>query len=377
MAENHNNIHRDTAEGSATSRQHMVPRWAGIGIFLLLAVFALAYAQLFFVPVVLAFLLSTVFSPVRRIFDRLGFPQGLTALGIVGSLLIILAVITTALAMPVNGWINNSAQIEYKIEARFHEISGPFSGFFRAKEKLEKIAGSGSDEVQKVETQGTSITERLASLGPVYLGQSVFTLVLLIFLLASGDMFYEKIVHTLPNLRDKRRAGQMARAIERQLSRYLLTITVINAGLGIAVGLAMWGLGMPSPLIFGIIAFLFNFVPYLGAIIGVAIAATVALVTFNWLAMPLIVGGVYLALTTIEGQFVTPYFIGRSLRLNSVVVFLAISFWAWLWSAVGMIVAVPLLVAVKTVCDHIGTLEPLGNFLAERYAENDSDPVRE
>lgn len=377
MAENHNNIHRDTAEGSATSRQHMVPRWAGIGIFLLLAVFALAYAQLFFVPVVLAFLLSTVFSPVRRVFDRLGVPQGLTALGIVGSLLIILAVITTALAMPVNGWINNSAQIEYKIEARFHEISGPFSGFFRAKEKLEKIAGSGSDEVQKVETQGTSITQRLASLGPVYLGQIVFTLVLLIFLLASGDMFYEKIVHTLPNLRDKRRAGQMARAIERQLSRYLLTITVINAGLGIAVGLSMWVLGMPSPLIFGIIAFLFNFVPYLGAIIGVAIAATVALVTFNWLAMPLIVGGVYLALTTIEGQFVTPYFIGRSLRLNSVVVFLAISFWAWLWSAVGMIVAVPLLVAVKTVCDHIGTLEPLGNFLAERYAENDSDPVRE
>ncbi|WNK20379.1 AI-2E family transporter [Halomonas piscis] len=231
---------------------------------------------------------------------------------------------------------------------------------------------SSADGVQKVETQGVSITERLVSLGPVYLGQVIFTLVLLIFLLASGDMFYEKIVHTLPNLRDKRRAKQIAQAIERQLSRYLLTITVINAGLGTAVGLAMWALGMPSPLIFGIIAFLFNFVPYLGAIIGVAIAATVALVSFTWLGMPLVVGGAYLALTTLEGQFVTPYFIGRSLRLNSVVVFLAISFWAWLWSAVGMIVAVPLLVAVKTFCDHISAMEPLGNFLAERHAERES-----
>lgn len=372
MVDNNNNAHHDAGGSHENIRQDTVPRWASIGIFMLLAVFALAFAQLFFVPVVLAFLLSTVFSPVRRVFDRLGVPQGLTALGIVSSLLIVMAVITSALAVPVNGWINNSAQIEYKIEARFHEISGPFSGFFRAKEKLEKIADSSSDEVQKVKTQGTSITERFVSLGPVYLGQIVFTLVLLIFLLASGDMFYEKIAHTLPNLRDKRRAEQIAQAIERQLSRYLLTITIINAGLGVAVGLTMWGLGMPSPLIFGIIAFLFNFVPYLGAIIGVAIAATVALVTFTWLAMPLIVGGVYLALTTLEGQFVTPYFIGRSLRLNSVVVFLAISFWAWLWSAVGMIVAVPLLVAVKTFCDHIGALEPLGNFLAERHAEKET-----
>jgi len=186
-------------------------------------------------------------------------------------------------------------------------------------------------------------------------------------------MFYEKIVHTMPTLRDKKRAAWIAHDIERQLSRYLLTITIINAGLGVAVGLAMWGLGMPSPLIFGIIAFVFNFVPYLGAFVGIVIAAAVALVTFTWLAMPLIVGGVYLALTTLEGQFVTPYFIGRSLRLNSVVVFVTISFWAWLWSAVGMIVAVPLLVALKTFCDHIDGLEPLGDFLSERHAEIEDD----
>ncbi|MBZ9566338.1 AI-2E family transporter [Modicisalibacter tunisiensis] len=355
-----------------------VPRWAAIGIFLYLSVFALGFAQLFLVPIVLAFLLSMVFSPVRRTLHRRGLSQGLAAILIMIALLVGLATLATALAVPVSGWLNNATTIERKIETRLNEVSGPFSGFFRAKEKLESMTESDDSDVQKVETQDNTLTRRLASLVPTFITQCLFTLVLLLFLLASGDMFYEKIVHVLPTLRDKKRAVRITQDIERKLSRYLFTITLINAGLGTAVGVAMWLLGMPSPLSFGIIAFLFNFVPYLGALAGIAIASVVALVSFDWLGWPLIVAGTYFFLTTLEGQIITPYFVGRSLRLNTVVVFLTISFWAWLWSVVGMIVAVPLLVAVKALSEHIDRLEPLGHFLAERHAEpprHDIDPT--
>ncbi|GAA5175736.1 MULTISPECIES: AI-2E family transporter [Halomonadaceae] len=346
-----------------------LPTWVGIGIFIYLSVFALGFAQLFLVPVVLAFLLSMVFSPIRRFFDRRGLSQGLSALIIITSLLTGLFAIAAALAVPVSGWINNAPQIEMRIEGRLNEITGPFSELFEAKEKLDSMASSDSPKVQQVETQDDNLSQKLAALVPTVMTQFLFTLVLLLFLLASGDMFYEKLVHIMPTLRDKKRAVRITHDIERKLSRYLFTITVINAGLGVAVAIAMWALGMPSPLVFGIIAFLFNFVPYLGALAGIIIAAMVAIVSYDWIGWAPIVAGTYFFLTTLEGQLITPYFVGRSLRLNTVVVFLTISFWAWLWSVVGMIVAVPLLVAVKTLSEHIDGLEPLGHFLSERHAE--------
>lgn len=365
------NGNHDSNGGTAPNKRwsSTLPTWVGIGIFIYLSVFAIGFAQLFLVPVVLAFLLSMVFSPIRRFFDRRGLSQGLSALIIITLLLTGLFAIAAALAVPVSGWINNAPQIEMRIEGRLNEITGPFSELFEAKEKLDSMANSDSSEVQQVETQDDNLSQKLAALIPTLMTQFLFTLVLLLFLLASGDMFYEKLVHIMPTLRDKKRAVRITHDIERKLSRYLFTITVINAGLGVAVAIAMWALGMPSPLVFGIIAFLFNFVPYLGALAGIVIAAMVAIVSYDWIGWAPIVAGTYFFLTTFEGQLITPYFVGRSLRLNTVVVFLTISFWAWLWSVVGMIVAVPLLVAVKTLSEHIDGLEPLGHFLSERHAE--------
>lgn len=350
-----------------------IPRWVGVGLFIYLTIFALSYAKLFLIPVIFAFLLSMVFSPVRRLLDRLGLPTFVSTILIMLALVTVLSTVAASLAVPVSGWINNAGQIERQIEYKLNDISGPFSGFFRAKKQLEEITNSNSNSnaTQKVELQGNGITDGVAQLGPTILAQCTFTLVLLLFLLASGNMFYEKIVHVMPTLHDKKRATRVVYAIERKLSRYLLTITLINLGLGVAVGCALWLLGMPNPLLFGLIAFVFNYVPYLGAVAGIAIAAFVALLTFKWVFWSLIVAGIYLALTTIEGQFVTPYFVGRSLRLNTVVVFVTISFWAWLWSAVGMIIAVPILVALKTFGEHIDGLEPLSDFLAERHGEID------
>jgi predicted PurR-regulated permease PerM len=190
------------------------------------------------------------------------------------------------------------------------------------------------------------------------------TLLLTMFLLSSGDAVYERILRVLPRLSDKKAALRIARDIEDSISRYLLTITLVNVGLGIVVGLAMWLLGMPNPALWGVVATLLNFLPYIGSAIGAVITGLVALVALPDLSSAIAVPLVYLAINTIEGQVVTPIVVGRRLELNTVAVFAGVMFWGWVWGLAGVLIAVPLLVAIKRVCDHLPTWASIGELLA-------------
>ncbi|MEZ5863452.1 MAG: AI-2E family transporter [Geminicoccaceae bacterium] len=347
-----------------------VPRWAVIGIFLLLLIAGIAYARDFLMPVALAFLLALVFSPVRRFLERRRVPAEASAVLIVGALVGLLLSGVLLLAGPVQGWIEDAPQIARELEWKTRSLFGSAKAVLEASETVEKVTSGAKDPaVQEVVVKEPGMFANLAWVAPAYLAQTVLTLVLLLFLLASGDMFYEKIVHVLPTFRDKRQAMRIAHDIERKLSRYLFTITAINAALGVAVGTAMALLGMPNPLLFGVIAFAFNFVPYLGAVAGIAVALVAGLLAFDEPGTALLPGLAYFTLTAIEGQFITPYFVGRRLEMNTVVIFLSITFWAWLWSAMGMLLAVPLLVTIRAFCEHIPELVPVGKFLAARGSE--------
>jgi predicted PurR-regulated permease PerM len=350
------------------------PRWAVIGIFLLLAIQALAYARAFMLPVVLGLFLALVFSPMRRFLERLGVPSGIAATAIVGALLAGVVGAVLSLAVPVSTWVERAPIIGLQIEGKIRELQDAAEGVREAAEQVDRLAEAGAEEdadVQRVVVEEPGGAVEIAMQMPAALAQIMFTLILLFFLLSSGDMFLEKVVHVMPSFPDKRRAVLIARDIERKLSRYLFTITVINAGLGISIGLAMWLLGMPNPLLFGMLGFLLNYIPYVGAVLGVVFAVVVGLLSLDEISQAALAGAVYFTLTSIEGQFVTPYFVGRSLRLNTVVVFLSVTFWAWLWSVVGMLVATPLLVMTRTLCDHIEPLAPLGKFLSARGAERE------
>jgi predicted PurR-regulated permease PerM len=370
----------DTSEAArATGRKFAAtppplggPRWAVIGIFLILAIHGIAYARAFLMPVVLAVLLALVFSPLRRFLMRLGLPSGLAALLIVASLLAALTAGLLTLAAPAAQWIDDAPNIARELREKFSDMRGATEGVREAAKQVEELTG-GEAEVQRVRVEEPGWLSRLAFNAPVALAQIFLTLILLFFLLASGDMFYEKIVHVMPTFRDKRIALRIAHDIERKLSRYFFTITVINSGLGIAVPTAMWALGMPNPVLFGVVAALLNFIPYLGAITGVGIALAVGLVSFDTAGHALMAAAVYFGLTSLEGQIVTPYFVGRSLRLNTVVVFTSVTLWAWLWSVVGMLVATPLLVTFRTLSEHIPALAPIGDFLSARGVERSEE----
>ena len=361
-----------------------VPRWAIIGIFLMLLVAALAYAQLFLTPVILAFILALVFSPPRRALERLGLPAGVAAGILMLVLCSVIGIITMMLAQPIREWAADAPEIGAQLEERVREIRRSFGADedgASLQEVVEQVSdaaapGSKRDDVQEVVVKEPDALSTLASTAPAVVVQVVLVLVLLFFVLASGDMFYEKLVHVMPKFRDKRRAIRIAREIERKISHYLLTITVINSCLGVAIGLSLWGLGMPDPLLFGVVGAILNFIPYLGAIIGTALALVVGLLTFDDTGSAIAPALAYYACTAFEGQFVTPYFVGRNLKLNTVVVFITVAFWAWLWSVVGMVIAVPLLVTIRVFCEHIPALAPIGDFLSARGAESlpDEEP---
>lgn len=367
-----------TPPAPAVPRAPPVPGWAIIGIFLLLLLGAVALARNFLLPVVLALMLTLVFMPLRRWLNRLGVPSWVCALlvvlglggGILGGV--------TALAQPVADWVSQGPQIGFQIEKKLRDLRLPIERVVDAVRQLDELTEvSDHEETPKVEVRDTGFSIQMVEILPEIGAQLVFVLVLLFFLIVSGDMFYEKLVHVMPTFTDKSRAVRIALDIERTLSRYFSTITLINALLGLGVGLVMWAFGMPTPVLFGLMAFVFNFIPYVGSMVGIAITTMIALVALPTPFHALAAGGSYLLLTSIEGQLVTPYFVGRVLQMNTVIVFVAIAFWAWLWSVVGMIIAVPMLVVVRVFSDHIDALRPVGEFLSARGAETEPDEEAE
>ncbi len=357
----------------------LAPRWAVIGIFMLLCISGIAAARDFLMPLLMAFLLALVFTPLRRTLNRIGLPSWVCAFVVIGGLLTVIGFGVLLLSQPVTDWAARAPQIGNQIENKLRSLREPVEGIAEAGKKIDELTevATPGPTTPKVEVKQAGFTSKVAAMMPMILAQGGLVLVLLFFLISSGDMFYEKLVHVMPTWTDKRRALRIAFDIERRLSRYLSTITLINALLGCSIALVMWLIGMPTPLLFGLMGFMLNFIPYVGAIAGIAVATVIGLISLPDPWMALIAGGSYFVLTSIEGQFVTPYFVGRVLQLNTVIVFVSIAFWAWLWSAVGMIIAVPTLVVIRVLCEHIDALEPLGDFLTARGAEVETEAEEE
>ena len=195
-------------------------------------------------------------------------------------------------------------------------------------------------------------------------------LVLLLFILSGGDLVYEKMVRALPTFGDRRKGLRIAHDVEREVSRYLATISAINIILGIVIGTLMAMIGMPNPFLWGVAAAVLNFVPVLGALCGVMLVGVVALVSVQTTSEALLAPALYLACTALEGQLITPALVGNRLRINSIAIILAIAFWGWLWGFVGVLVAVPLLIVTSVIANHVEGLGGLRELLGPHVPGN-------
>jgi len=343
-----------------------VRSFALTGLLALALFYTLYLARDFFLPIAVALVLSFLLQPLVRGLHRLHIPEFMGAGIVLIVALALLAAMFYELSGPVTEWAGRVPEVSAKLRRQMQTFRKPVDRVTQMTEQVQSIAApaaAGQRPPQQVEMKRADPLAGLFSKTYDVLLAFFETMILLYFLLSSGDMFLRKLIHVLPRFEDKRRAVQIAREVEDSISHYLLTVAVINAGLGTAGGLAFWALGMPNPALWGVLGFVLNFVPYLGALTLIGILTLVATATFPTLLHALMVPACYLALGIIEGNFITPWIVGRRMTLNPVVIFLGLVFWGWMWGIPGALLAVPMIVIFKIFCDHVEPLAPVGEFL--------------
>jgi len=332
------------------------------GLFILAALTALHVASAIILPVVLAFVLKLLLQPAMRVLEGLHVPRA------VGALLAILLVIGgliglgTALSGPAETWAAKLPEGIPRLVEHLRILRTPFDALQRILNQAEQVAAGSAQSGTAAAVQG-SFSDTLFS-GMRALADEIFTTVLvLFFLLVSGDTFLRRFVEILPRFRDKRQAVDISQQIERDISRYLVTITAMNAAVGAATAMAMYFSGLGDPVLWGALAFLLNYVPILGPLTGMGIFFLAGLLSFDSLWRASLPVALYLVVHLIEGEIVTPMLLARRFTLNPVLVVLALIFWFWMWGVPGAILSVPMLAIAKIICDRIRPLMAFGHFL--------------
>jgi predicted PurR-regulated permease PerM len=333
------------------------------GLFILAIFYTIYFMRSILLPIVLALLLSYLLRPIVRGLAKLKIPVAVSAAVILIGLLVLVGYGISVLAAPTVAWLQKAPVGLAELQHKLRPVKKSVAQVTQATSEIEKLATTNA-EAKAVEVKRHPITETFVTRTPEFIASAVFLVILLYFLLVYDQVFIAKLVKLLPTLSDKKTAVGIAQDIESQVSRYLFTITAINACLGLAVGTAVGLLGLRNPLMWGVMVALLNFVPYLGALTGIICMTIGAVLSFDSLGYALIFPAVYLAFGTLEGSFITPWIMGRSLTLNPVIILLSLTFWGWMWGIVGIILAVPILAAFKIFCAHIKPMEPLAEFLS-------------
>lgn len=334
------------------------------GLVILATLYTLYFARALMLPVVLALLFSILLAPSVRALRRAHVPEAF------GALIVLLMVITglglaiDKLSEPATEWLNKAPQSLSQIERKTKSLKNFVGEIRRLTDRITTMTrGPGEKPPREVVVENMNWSGVLLGQTQFFLVGSLSTLILLYFLLASGDTFLRKLVRILPRLRDKVRAVEVTREIQHEIGRYFFTVGCINVALGVVTAIAMWILGMPNPALWGVLVAVLNFIPYVGPTLSMITLTLAALLTFESLSQALLVPLVFVGLTLFEGQFLQPIIVGRRLALNPVVIFISFLVWGWLWGIAGLLIAVPLLVTIKICCEHLEPLAPIAEFL--------------
>jgi predicted PurR-regulated permease PerM len=324
---------------------------------------ALYFGRDFFIPIALSILFTGLLRPLVRWLEAARLPTAPAATAVLVVLLGAVALGANALADPVRGWIAKAPQTLNEAEARLRKLRRPFQQITSAAERVES-GGQGEGQTAS-SPPGPGIAVRILGSTTSLVGGIVEILLLTFLLLASGDLFLQKLVKVLPLRGDKVTAVRIAHEVEAAVSRYMGATALINLGQGVVVALAMWLLHMPSPALWGVLTFFLEFIPYLGAAFMLLALGAVGLGGFDSVGQALLAPGAYLLISTLQNNLVSPIAYGRRLRLNPVAVLVGVLFWWFLWGVPGAFLAVPVIAAAKIMGDHIEGLEAVGEFLAE------------
>ncbi len=352
---------------AAPSTDSNAVRSAAIVIIVVMSITALKVGRPVVLPVVIAVLLSLLLStPVRWLRHR-KIPERFGAAIVVFGALGLAVGAGALLVRPAVDWVSSAPATIEKVGTRIRLIAKPMVALQQSADRIATVttpaATPGAKPPAQVQLQGPGLFERwgLEALSDVPSALSVIFLTY--FLLASGPLFRKKLAEILPGRRDVVHFETVLSEIEIVTSKFLATATMINTGVGVVTALALWGVGVPNAILWGGLAAVLNFVPYLGPITTALIVTFAALATFEDPARALIAPACFVAIHLVENNLVTPMLLGRRLPVNTVAIFLGLLFFGWIWGIPGAVLAVPLTTVVKVACDHIPSLNQFGELL--------------
>ncbi|WP_241503047.1 AI-2E family transporter [Komagataeibacter melaceti] len=361
----------------------MDTRTACLLLLSVLAVFyTLYFASAIILPMILALVVNLLLStPMRFLHTRLHMPKPLAALCLILCVFGIAGAVGTAISVPATGWLERAPDALNTLRDRLAFLRGPFQLLTSASDRIRNfmtIAGGRLDHATPaMETTGEHVIvvtspgggglDRFSSsilLGTqAFMGQFFTMILMLFFLLAQGDSLLRRFVEIMPTFADKRRTVQIAYQIERNVSLYLATITIINSLVGLVNMAQCWLLGLPNALLWGVLAFLLNYIPIIGPMMGIIIYFLVGLFVYPSVWQALLPPAIYLCIHLTEGETITPMVLARRFTLNPVLVMASLMFWDWLWGIFGAFLSVPLLAVFKIICDHVEFLTPIGHIV--------------
>jgi predicted PurR-regulated permease PerM len=327
------------------------------------------------VPIVFALLLALLLRPLqRRMKHRI--PNGISALILVGVVLIVFVSAIWGLAGQAQRWLAQAPQTLRSVKNMLPAGDGPIGDIKETTQAVQDLTKDKGDhdtlQVQLMPANSHDWVYAVLGVSGHFLASAVIVFVLGYFLLALSDQLLKQMVEAMPSFFEKRNVVQLVQNVEQGMSRYLATITVINIGLGIVTALAMWLLRMPNPILWGVMATTLNYVPHVGPFVSMIVLFFVGALEHEALWYGGMVAAVFALITTIESYFITPLMLSRSLELSPLAVILSILAFGWLWGIGGGLLAAPLVAVLKIVCDQFESLKLVGAALGVGSTRRDN-----
>jgi predicted PurR-regulated permease PerM len=333
-----------------------------LGIFVLLSFYTLYVAREILIPILFAFILNLLLQPAMGALTRLRLPRAIAALLMILLFFGAVGGIGVSISAPAAEWMAKAPASLTLLEQRLSVFKKPLAQLQDATKRVEDMT-QGNQAKTTVAVNGPGLGSLLLLNTQSFLMGLGVTIILLFFLLVTGDMFLRRFVEIIPKFSNKKQLVDISQEIERNISGYLFTITLMNMAVGFLTGLAAYLFGMSDPILWGVAALLLNYLPIFGPLLGTGMLLLAGLVTFDSIWQALLPAGAYLIIHIIEGETITPMLLARRFILNPVLVIISIVFWYWMWGVAGALLAVPLLATLKIICDRIRPLAAFGHFL--------------
>lgn len=330
-----------------------------------LSVTALALGRAFFIPIALAVCFQALLTPLVRGLGRLRIPAPAGAAIVVLGALALLVIGGWALSGPAREWVDKAPANIATARRKLREIGRPLDRMTAAAVNPQAEPAAAPPPPAAPSPATPSLFTQLLGRATTIVAGGLEVIVLLYLMLAAGNMLFRKLVKLFPGPDDLRTATDILNKTESIVSRYLTVTALINLGQGIAVGLALWAIGMPDPFIWGIVTFVLEFIPYLGGAIIVVLLLIDGFSVYSGLGQVLLGPAIYLVISTIQNNVVSPYAYGNRLKLNPLAVMIFVLFWWFIWGIPGVFLAIPIAATLKVLGDQLPRLAPLGELLGE------------